>query len=129
MADRTVQPGWYGYDFSVGSEAAAFEAFRKANRATLKQRKTWSTAEWVAVLFELTAPLAWTYPGALPKPAPKGMGTSLQDLTGEPDVSPGLAVMAERAAAGAVELAGSASSTIMIAAGAVVLVYLFAGRR
>jgi hypothetical protein len=129
MADRTVQPGWYGYDFSVGAEATAFEAFRKANRATLKQRRTWSTADWVAVLIELTAPLAWTYPGALPKPAPKGMATSLQDLTGEPDVSPGLAVMAERAIDGAVRVAGGASTTIVIAAAAVALVYLLSGRR
>jgi hypothetical protein len=129
LADRTVQPGWYGYDFSTGAEASAWEAFRKANRATLRQRKTWSTAEWVAVLFELTAPLAWSYGGALPKPAPKGMGTTLQDLTGEPDVSPGLAVMAERAIDGAVRVAGGASTTIVLAAAAVALVYLLSGRR
>jgi hypothetical protein len=128
-----VQPGWYGYDFDATTEARHWEAFRAANRDRLRQRKTWSSGEWTAVLLEVTAPVDWTYPGGLPKPAPKRQATTLQDLTGEPDVSPGLAVMAERAAAGGVKFVEGASNTLVIVAAAVLAFYLvpliFAARR
>lgn len=130
MSARTVKPGWYGFDID-SRELAAWEAFRRANRAVLLQRKSWDRSRSelsIAFLLELTAPLEWSYPGGLPKPAPKGAASSLQDLTGEPDVSPSLPNQVEEWGSSVASAAGSGSRLIVFGLGAVALIALLRKR-
>lgn len=130
MTARLVKPGWYGFDID-SADLAAWEAFRRANASVLRQRKSWdrSSSELsIAFLLEVTGPLDWTYPGGLPMPAPKGAKTELQDLTGEPDVSPSLPNQVEEWGSAVASAAGGASRLITIGLGALVLLAILRKR-
>jgi hypothetical protein len=130
VSDRLVQPGWYGFDID-SAKLAEWEAFRRANRDALKQRKSWDRSRSelaIAFLLEVIAPLEWTYPGGLPMPAPKGAASSLQDLTGEPDVSPSLPNQVEEWGSAVASAAGASSRLIMFGLGAVALIALLRRR-
>jgi hypothetical protein len=130
MTARLVKPGWYGFDIDSG-DLAAWEAFRRANGSALRQRKTWDRSRSelsIAFLLEVTAPLEWTYPGGLPMPAPKGAATQLQDLTGEPDVSPSLPNQVEEWGSAVASAAGSGTRLIVFGLGAVALLALLRKR-
>jgi hypothetical protein len=123
VASRVLRPGWYGFEID-SLKLHEWEAFRRAHRATLLQRKTWDRSrseQSIALLLELTEPLDWTYPGGLPVPAPKGAASSLQDLTGEPDVSPSWPVQVEQIGGAVVSGAGASSRLVYFGLGALVL--------
>ena len=92
---RTLEPGWYGYSWDA-HEDREWQRFLDGTRRKVLQRKTWSTREWRVALIEVRETVLWTPPTGMPAPAPKAMGTQLQDLTHEPDVSPGFVVMVEK---------------------------------
>lgn len=130
MAARVLQPGWYGFDID-SRELATWEAFRRAHRDVLKQRKSWdrsSSEQSIAFLLELVAPLDWTYAGGLPVRAPKGAASSLQDLTGEPDVSPSLPNQIGELGSAVAGAAGASSRLITFGLGALVLLALLRRR-
>jgi hypothetical protein len=143
MPVKTIAPGWYGYDFDA-RDNPAWRAFTIANRGKVLTRTTWSTKRWSVVLIEVKAPVSWTLSGT-PRPAPKAMGTTLQDLTREPDLSPGFAVMIEeltgqfyetfratgqtlKAVGGAAASAASSGATLVYVVAAAAVVWALSGR-
>lgn len=146
MPARTLEIGWYGYDFDAKTERAKWELFLATNRGAVLQRATWSTSDWIAVLIEVRQQTVWSFPGGLPKPAPRGFKTTLRDLTNEPDPSPGFVVMVEELTgssykvfqktgkvvtevAGEVKAAAQSTQTLLyVGAGVFVLWMLMGGR-
>jgi hypothetical protein len=142
----TIPAGWYGYDFDAVTERLPWEAFLLANRQVVLQRTTWQTHEWIAVLIEVRQPVIWSFPGGLPRPAPKGFATKLQDLTQAPDPSPGFVTMVEeltgtvyavfrrtgkvaKEVAGGVASAASSASSLVYVVAFAAIVWAVAGRR
>lgn len=89
-----LRTGWYWWDFG-GDESAAWAAFQRAHRESLRTTTTWTIEQRAIVLFEVRAPLRWSLAGK-PQRAPKGPRTGIADMAQARAPSAGFVVAAEQ---------------------------------